>query len=62
MLELFSERRPPVCREASHDIMDEVLSECNTVEVFYVLELWDDFQIGLQGFDLRCQDFSDLLD
>ena len=52
MLEFFSERRPPVRREAPHDILDEVLSECNTVEVFYVVELLDDFQIGLQGFDL----------
>ena len=33
--------------EATHDVLDKVLSEGDTVEVLHVVELLDDFQIGL---------------
>ena len=32
------------------------------MEVFYVMKLLDDFQVGLQGFNLGGQVFSDFLD
>ena len=32
------------------------------MEVFYVMKLLDDFQVGLQGFNLGGQVFSNLLD
>ena len=33
--------------EASHDVLDERLGEEDTVEILHVVELLDDFQIGL---------------
>ena len=38
--------------EASHDALDERLGEGDTVKVLHVVELLDDFQVGLQGLDL----------
>ena len=32
------------------------------MEVFHIMKLLDDFQVGLQGFNLRGQVFSDFLD
>ena len=45
-----------------NDVLDEGLSEGDTVEVFHVMKLLDDFQVGLPGFNLRGQVFRDFLD
>ena len=48
--------------EASHDVLDQNWSDGNAVEVFHIVELLDDLQVGQQGLDLGSQIFSDLLD
>ena len=45
----------------SHDVLVEVLSEGNTMEVLHVMELLDDDKVGLQLLDLGGQVFSYLL-
>ena len=60
--ELVIEGGHHIIGEASHDVMDQVWSEGDIVEVFHVVELLDDFQVGQQGLDLESQIFSDLLD
>ena len=42
--------------------MDQAWSEGDIVEVFHIVELLYDLQVGQQGVDLRSQFFSDLLD
>ena len=37
--------------EALHDVLVEVRGEGNVVEVVSVVELLDNFQVGLQGLD-----------
>ena len=38
--------------EASHDVLDERLGLRDAVEVFHVMELLNDFQVGLEILDL----------
>ena len=38
--------------EASHDVLDEGLGEGDAVEVLHVVELLNDFQVGLEVLDL----------
>ena len=60
--ELIVERRPHFHGKASHDVLVEGLGEGDAVEVLHLVELLDNFQIGLQGFNLGGQVFGDLLD
>ena len=48
--------------EAPHDVLDERLSEGDTVEVLLVVKLLDDFQVGLEGLDLGIKILCDFLD
>ena len=45
--ELIIERRPHFHGKASHDVLDEGLGDGNAVEVLHLVELLDNFQIGL---------------
>ena len=45
--ELIVERRPHFHGKTSHDVLDEGLGEGNAVEVLNLVELLDNFQIGL---------------
>ena len=50
--ELFIEGGHYNIGEASHDVVDQVWSEGNVVDVVHVVELLDDLQVGQQGLDL----------
>ena len=55
--ELIIERRPHFYWKTSNDILDEGLGEGDAVKVLHFVELLDDFQIGLQGFNFGGQEF-----
>ena len=59
--ELIIERQPHFHGQASHDVLNEGLGEGDAVEVLHLVELLDNFQIGLQGFNLGGQILGDLL-
>ena len=44
------------------DVLDEMLGEGFTVEVLHIMELLDDFQVGLKGLDLGSKILGDFLD
>ena len=49
---LVCEGGPNLHGEASHDVLDEGLGERDAVEVLHVVELLNDFQVGLEVLDL----------
>ena len=59
---LIVEGQPHFHGEAPHDVLDEMLGEGDTVEVLHVVELLDDFQVGLKGLDLGSKILGDFLD
>ena len=59
--ELIVERRPHFHGKASHDVLDEGLGDGDAVEVLHLVELLDNFQIGLQGFNLGGQILGNIL-
>ena len=54
--------RPHLQGEASHDLLDQCLVKASTVEVFFVVELLNDVQVGLESLDLEGEVFSHFLD
>ena len=54
--------RPHLQGEASHDLLDQCLVKGSTVEVFFVVELLHDVQVGLESLDLGGEVFSHFLD
>ena len=54
--------QPHLQGEASHDVLDQCLVEGSAVEVFFVVELMHDVQVGLESLDLGGEVFSHFLD
>ena len=49
-------------RQALHDVLYQRLGEGKAMEVFLVLKILHDLQVGLQGLNFGGEVFSNLLD
>ena len=58
---LVVEGQPHLHEGASHDVLDEGLGERDAVEVLHVVELLNDFQVGLEVLDLGSKILDDFL-